>query len=692
MKKAYKHILLIGLLAMAAIGMVACGDEGEETPLSSPNDGAESSLVGSDTEDSSSGDLNLEDSSSNSSFSGGASSGDLDTETVFPATGNMYLCHNQTLEERTEYILTWDKVDGAAEYEISAFGQTFTATDNSYDFTAYCSVGASEEFSVKALDDSGEYLDLEATTVVEKAETITSGLIYSRQVDGTYTVSRENAEIVNGRLVLPDTYNGKEVTKTVSSADDKSKNGIMSVRFPKSLIEIGEKTFFKSSLVNIIIPEGVKTIGDYAFASNYTLKKVVFPNTLTTIGDWAFDSCGMEELFIPKNVMILGEYAFSMGELKKVTFEEGSKVKELPRAVFSMSFLSDINIPDGVEKIGEEAFYCCNFTKITIPDSVRTIGYIAFGGNENLTSLHIPKGVTELESGALYDEERATITTFTVAEDNPAYKAVDGNIYSKDGTVLVQYAGGKADTEFTVPNGVTKIGDYAFASATNLVKVTLPEGVKEIGDWAFTTQGSKYNLAEINFPEGLTTIGASAFALTKLTKVILPDSVTIIKGDAFAYLTLKEFRMPPRIEVFGEQAGFTIAVLEIPEGMKLGCGSFIGMNIGKLVMPKTFEASEGALFGNIPLLTNYLHIPEVFYKGTEAELTKLIEDGLVAEDAFSGKEKTVDFINQGADTDTDSLVYYATIYYYSEAEPTTEGNFWHYDENGEIVVWGKETV
>ena len=92
-------------------------------------------------------------------------------------------------------------------------------------------------------------------------------------------------------------------------------------------------------LVNIIIPEGVKTIGNFAFAGNSTLETVDFPNTLTTIGDWAFDSCGMEELFIPKNVMILGEYAFSMGELKKVTFEEGSKVKELPRAVFSMSFL-----------------------------------------------------------------------------------------------------------------------------------------------------------------------------------------------------------------------------------------------------------------------------------------------------------------------------------------------------------------
>ena len=647
MKKAHKHILLIGLLAMAAMGMVACGDEGEATPLSSPQ--------------------------------------------------NVYLCHNQTLEESTEYILTWDKVKGADGYEISAFGKTFNTIKNSYDFTSYFEIGQSERFSVKAISNDEDYANSKETKVSEKAEELTSGLIYSRQVDGTYTVSRENAEIVNGRLVLPDTYDGKEVTKTVSSADDKSKNGITSVRFPKSLIEIGEKTFFKSSLVNIIIPEGVKTIGDYAFAGNYTLKKVVFPNTLTTIGDWAFDSCGIEELFIPKNVMVLGEYAFSMGELKKVTFEEGSKVKELPRDVFSMSFLSEINIPDGVEKIGRAAFMCCNFTEITIPDSVRTIGHIAFGGNENLTSLHIPKGVTELESGALYDEEHATIAAFTVAEDNPAYKAVDGNIYSKDGTVLVQYAGGKADTEFTVPNGVTKIGDYAFASAKNLVKVTLPEGVKEIGDWAFTTQTGQMNLAEINFPEGLTTIGARAFALTKLTKVILPDSVTMIGRNAFGWLALAEFKMPLHIEVFEIQTALGIDVLEIPEGMKLGCGLFIGMKIGKLVMPKTFEASEGALFGNIPLLTN-LHIPEVFYKGTEAELTKLIEDGLVAEDAFSGKEKTVDFINQGADTDTDSLVYYATIYYYSENEPALtedgtayDGNFWHYDENGEIVVWVKQS-
>ena len=47
---------------------------------------------------------------------------------------NVYLCHNQTAEDATEYILTWDKVENADEYEITAFGKTFTTNKNTYDF------------------------------------------------------------------------------------------------------------------------------------------------------------------------------------------------------------------------------------------------------------------------------------------------------------------------------------------------------------------------------------------------------------------------------------------------------------------------------------------------------------------------------------------------------------------------------
>lgn len=648
MKRAYKHILLIGLLAMAVTGVVACGEEREATPLSSPQ--------------------------------------------------NVYLCHNQTLEDTTEYILTWDKVKGADGYEISAFGKTFTVIKNSYDFTAYCEIGQSERFSVKAIGDGKEYADSKETKVSKKAEEITNGLIYSRQVDGTYTVSRENAEIVNGRLVLPDTYNGKEITKTVSSAEDKRETGIISARFPQHLTEIGEKTFFAASIENIVIPEGVKTIGERSFCSE-TLKKVVFPSTLTSIGAYAFDDCGLEEVNIPQNVMALGEYAFLMNQLKKVTFEEGSKIKELSEGIFQSNLITEIDIPDGVEKIGRGAFISCNLTEITLPESVQTIGYLAFDDNPSLTSLHIPKSLTGLEDGALCNAGFPQFTSFTVAEDNPAYKAVDGNIYSKDGTVLVQYACGKTATEFSVPDGVKKIGAYAFRNVNHLVKVTLPQGIEEIGDCAFESKGSHVSvLAEINFPDGLTTIGRCAFDRTKLTDISLPDSVKVIKQNAFGSISLKEFQVPPHIEVFGKQFGLCVDVMKIPEGMELAGKALQGTKINKLLMPKTFEASEGALFANIPLAMP-LYIPDVFYEGTETEFLQLIEDGLVAEDAFSGEEESIDFINPDTNTGTNNPVYNATIYYYSEEEPPLnadgtayDGNFWRYDENGEIVVWVKETA
>ena len=224
MKKTGKRILLVGFLAIMAMSMVACDDDGESTSSFVPNAGSESSLPDSGSEDSSSGgsssgseDSSSGGSSSGGSSSGGSSSGSLDATTSFPATESIYLCHNQTMIRETEHILIWPAMDGAAGYEISAFGQTFTTTKTNYDFTAYCSVGTNEEFSVKAIGDEGEYLDFEAITVVEQIEAISSGLTYTQQADGTYAVVVTNASSVGGRLVLPDTCVGKEVTKTVSA-------------------------------------------------------------------------------------------------------------------------------------------------------------------------------------------------------------------------------------------------------------------------------------------------------------------------------------------------------------------------------------------------------------------------------------------------------------------------------------------
>ena len=86
-------------------------------------------------------------------------------------------------------------------------------------------------------------------------------------------------------------------------------------------------------------------------------------------------------------------------------------------------------------------------------------------------------------------------------------------------------------TEITIPEGTTKIGDYAFYSCNALTSLTIPEGVTSIGDHAFSNCNA---LTSLTIPEGVTSIGPNAFyACRALKSLTIPNSVTSIEIDAF---------------------------------------------------------------------------------------------------------------------------------------------------------------
>ena len=118
--------------------------------------------------------------------------------------------------------------------------------------------------------------------------------------------------------------------------------------------------------------------------------------------------------------------------------------------------------------------------------------YAAFFEN-NIKSVAIPKSV-------IYIGDRAFdwngLESITVDKDNPAYKSVNGNLYTKDGKVLIQYANAKTDKEFRIPYGVTHIGAYAFSMSINLTSIRIPKSVTSIGENAFS---NCYNLNNIYY-------------------------------------------------------------------------------------------------------------------------------------------------------------------------------------------------
>ena len=122
-----------------------------------------------------------------------------------------------------------------------------------------------------------------------------------------------------------------------------------------------------------------------------------------------------------------------------------------------------------VKEIYKDAFTFTDIISVIIPDSVTSIGDYAFSGCSSLTSI-------------------------TVDKNNTAYKDIDGNLYTKDGKTLLQYAIGKTDVHFTIPNNVSDIGDFAFYECPTLTSVTIPDSVTSIGDYAFMNCSSLKNI------------------------------------------------------------------------------------------------------------------------------------------------------------------------------------------------------
>ncbi|MDR2176502.1 MAG: leucine-rich repeat domain-containing protein [Treponema sp.] len=195
-------------------------------------------------------------------------------------------------------------------------------------------------------------------------------------------------------------------------------------------------------------------------------------------------------------------------------------------------YIKGIILPASVISIGDYTFsYCTGLTSVTIPGTVTSIGDSAFSGCTGLTSVTIPGTVTSIGERAFFG---TGLTSITVDSANSAYSSENGVLFNKGKTDLIQYPAGKSESSYTIPAGVTSIGDSAFSGCTGLTSVTIPAGVTTIGDRAFADCTA---LTSVTIPTGVTSIGAWAFSGTGLTSVTIPAGVTSIGERAFSYCT-----------------------------------------------------------------------------------------------------------------------------------------------------------
>ncbi len=170
--------------------------------------------------------------------------------------------------------------------------------------------------------------------------------------------------------------------------------------------------------------------------------------------------------------------------------------------------MTSVTLPDSVTKIGAAAFSeCYSLMGISIPESVVFIDSSAFSYCYSFTEVFIPESVTTLGNSVFYG--CGELQKIEVAEDNPSYADIDGVLFNKEGTKLIQYPVSKKGDFYKIPDGVTEIGAYGFSMCRNLIGIEIPESMTAIGADAFNMN---FSLFYVIIPEEVTSIGVGAFA------------------------------------------------------------------------------------------------------------------------------------------------------------------------------------
>lgn len=149
---------------------------------------------------------------------------------------------------------------------------------------------------------------------------------------------------------------------------------------------------------------------------------------------------------------------------------------------------------------------------ISVPEeiggyTVRKISTRAFRDNTEITSVTIPNTVTEIEYAAF--KGCTGLTSIAVENNNASYVSVDGVLFDKSITTLIQYPIGRQDAAYSIPDSVTEIFEFAFSGSVNLTSVTIPNSVTTFGQYAF--EGCS-GLMDITIPSSVTKIGTCTFS------------------------------------------------------------------------------------------------------------------------------------------------------------------------------------
>ena len=415
-------------------------------------------------------------------------------------------------------------------------------------------------------------------------------------------------------LYLEENLTGTTDTKAVATVKDDVNRRAFLNDYPETVTEgniAGDGSLVLKLYYGLLdVPEGmepfdfVKVDGEYVITSltDKSAMSVVIPDCVSYISNWAFGECqNLESVTIGNGVKHIGAYSFyNCRKLKNLSLGQ-------------------------VEIIDECAFmFCKSLESLVIPDSVKEICWAAFSQCENLTDLDLGEGV-EIIKGAFEHSnkigeinipaslkviEKISFSSVKVSEDSEFFKAIDGNLYSKDGKTLVAYARGGEEILFTVPDGVETVCD--FGEFDNITVVSLPDSIKHISSGAFLKcenltynkysgalyLGNKNNpyLVFIGYPYTINPHNGETVTIHSSTKVIAAGAFSGI-------YSLEELIIPDSVEVICDRAfsGSPINKIVIGKGVKeIGQDAFQSFTVSQEITlaegNEHFEISDGVLY------------------------------------------------------------------------------------------------
>lgn len=279
----------------------------------------------------------------------------------------------------------------------------------------------------------------------------------------------------------------------------------------------------------------VTEIAENTFRDRPELTKITLPDTLQRIGKDAFFNTGYYNNAAnwQENMLYIDQALISVptGAAGEIAIREGT-VLLADNAMYNCKKITAVTLPSTIRYIGDYAMTNCKaVAALNLPEGLLRLGKSALAGCKSIKTLYIPASLTDMDCEFEYSSnipaapfsECAGLTEISVASDHPIFSSVDGVLYNKNQTKLLQYPRAKKAASFSVPSSVTEMVYASFAMTSALQSVQIPDTITEIADCTFYEAAS---LQSISLPNSLTKIDRNALYSVGLRELTVPDSVT----------------------------------------------------------------------------------------------------------------------------------------------------------------------